>query len=534
MIAPNPHSNCTSARLYYYDFLSDRARQDIPEGTLRHIGQCDDCQAEIERLGTLLTHAEENTDSEQHRRDSAISTLLELHFAYVGNPVTCNIVKPFLASLADPILRVRIPTPITMHVDKCRACSNDLRTLRDLHLTHKQLCHLGQLLAQEPVEEEQTCAKARAAIPAVVSIVMRETNAETRKHLCTCPDCRRHLYRRRESLRQKLPRDEAARDNFACESVSASDIYDYALPYGIDPAGEPYAESRERLAAHLGTCPDCLAKVQELHRTISNIAERADSHVVTVYHFDESAKENQRAIVNLSARLKRGISGLRTRSLLKPGLAAAAVILVGLSLLLYSPRATAVTISQMYSAVGAARNIYITTSTNRTQEEWVSAGLNCYLLRTGTQWVLSDLGAGIRKSRDSSTGVTNETPLTQSETAAARNQMNTTLAFLPFGDFSHVPPNAEWRPVANSTLQASIAGSEVYELTWSESTSSSVVHRKWRFYVDPLTTLPHKIELYQKRSTDSDYSFKSSIQVEYPSDVEMEVVINGAFPPDNR
>ncbi len=546
MISQNPHSNCTNARLYYYDFLSERTRPGIPETALDHIRHCYDCQAEVERLEVLLAHADENAGSEQHRRDSAVTTLLKLHFAHAEAPVTCGMVKPFLASLADPVLELRVPTPITMHVDKCRACSDDLLTLRDLHLTHKQLCRLGQILADEPAEDTGICSKARTAIPAVVSMVFRETNAETLKHLCICPECRKHLYRRREAVRQKLPPGQAAQDEFPCDAVSASDVYDYALPYGIDPADDQYAEFRGGFTSHVSTCPDCLARVQQLHRIISDVAERAESDVVTVYHLDESARDeacppgrgrglpagvgtrdDRRTTVDFAARLKRRVSALKVKPLLGPGLAAAAVVLIGLGLFLYSPSATAVSISQMYSAVEAVRNAHITTSTNQLQEQWISESLNTYLIRTGPLWVLSDIGAGIRKSKDSATGATSQEQLARDEIAEVKSRMDITLALMPFPDAFGVPRDAQWIPVEDAALRAENGGAEVYDLMWTDHSSSSIVYRKRRFFVDAQTGLPHKIELYQRRSVESDYVLRSVTRVEYLSDTDMEGVIRG-------
>jgi hypothetical protein len=535
MISQNPHSNCTSARLYYYDFLSERTRQGIPETALYHIKLCHDCQAEIERLEILLAHADENAGSEQHRRDSAVSTLLKLHFAYAEEPVTCGMVKPFLASLADPVLKLRVSTPITLHIDKCRACSSDLRVLRDLRLTHKQLCHLGQLLAAEPAESTEMCSKARTAIPAVVSMVFRETNAETLKHLCICPECRKHLYRRREAVRQKLLRDGAPQGEFPCEAISASDIHDYALPYGIDPADDQYAEFRGGLTSHVGACPECLAKVQGLHRIISDIAERTESDVVTVYHLDESARDegrgttdDRRATVDFVAHLKRKVSGLKTKSLVRAGLAAAAVILIGLGLFLYSSSAAAVSLKQIYSAVEGVRNVHITTSIDQ-QEQWVSQGLNIYLMKIGPEWVLFDVGTGVRKSKDSLTGKTDQRQLPEDEIESIKKKMNITLALMPFDSIYGIPPGTQWSPVMDAAPQSASGGTEMYDLTWTERTSSNVA-RRWRFYVDPGTRLPHKIESYQKRSVDTDYRLRLVKQVEYLSDAEMKAVIGKVFP----
>ncbi len=118
MISHNPDINCANARLYYYDFLSKETREGIPEDAFQHIKQCRNCQTEMDSLKDLLVKVDEKLESEQSRKDSAISTLLSLHFEYTGEPVKCETVKPFLASLADTVLQIRIPTPITTHLDK--------------------------------------------------------------------------------------------------------------------------------------------------------------------------------------------------------------------------------------------------------------------------------------------------------------------------------------------------------------------------------------------------------------------------------
>ncbi|MGB2866051.1 MAG: hypothetical protein WBC05_22145, partial [Sedimentisphaerales bacterium] len=298
----------------------------------------------MDSLKDLLLKVDERCESEQSRKDSAIITLLRLHFEYIGEPVKCDTVKPFLASLADPVLQIRIPTPITTHLDKCQSCRDDLLILLDLHLPHKYLCRLGQILADKPIEDDFSCSQAQAAIPAVVSMAFHETNAEILKHLCTCSNCRKKLYLHRQSIRKELLLNGAIQNGFPCESVSAADIYDYCLPYGIDPADDQYVEFRESLTSHLRRCPKCLAKMQQLHRTISNIAERTESEVITIYNIDESAKvkshiesepsagfpisaemagtednlhREQPKTINLTARLKQKIPALNLKPLFK-------------------------------------------------------------------------------------------------------------------------------------------------------------------------------------------------------------------------
>jgi len=556
MISHNPYSNCTTARLYYYDFLSEQTRESIPESTLNHIAECWDCQAEIDRLEMMFAYADQSTEREQSWKDSAVSTLLKLHFAYIGDPVKCNMVKPFLASLADPALQIRIPTPITRHIEKCRACSDALMSLRELRLTHTQLCHLGRLLADEPAEGEVSCFQAREAVPAVASMTFQQTNAEILKHVCACPDCRKQLYLRREADQQKLLRSETPQNKFSCEAVCASDIYDCTFPYGIDPANDRHAEFRKPLVAHLQSCPTCLAKMQELHRKVSSIAERAESGVVTVYHLDEPAQVQPLSgsieivagaptkveenigrgdvarTIDFVARLKRAASAPSAKHLLKTGLAAAAIILIGLALLLNAPAARAVTIGTIYSAVEKIGSIYIARfadhGTEPILERWVSDRLKTYLFKKESQWVLFDIGAGVKKSKDISTGLPlEEVRLNEYDLADLKKMMSLTLAFMPFQKPSDVPVGAQWNKVTYAAPQSDVAGTEVYDLTWIASTDNSSVHYRWRAFVDPQTSLPRRVEFYQKRPADDEYRLASVQQIKYITDAEIEAVIEG-------
>jgi hypothetical protein len=548
MISHNPDTNCTDARLYYYDFLSKETREGIPEGALQHIKQCRNCQTELDSLKDLLIKADERCESEQSRKDSAISTLLRLHFEYTGEPVKCNNVKPFLGSLADPVLQIRIPTPITTHINKCKACRDDLQKLLDLHLPHKYLCRLGQLLADKPIEDEFSCSQALAAIPAVVSMAFHETDAEILKHLCTCSNCRKQLYLHRESIRKELLLNGTSQNGFPCDSVSAADIYDYCLPYGIDPADDEYAEFRESITSHLRECPKCLAKIQKLHRTISNIAERAESGVITIYNIDESesyaalpigsemagAEDNlpieQPKTINLTARLKKKATALNMKPFIKAGLVAA-VIAIGFALFFNSSAAKAVSYEQICRAIENAKNVYIATYTDKmelVQERWVSRSLNIDMTKTGEESVLYDLTKKVRRVTNLNTGSEVTSNLLVGTINNIERNIAGFLGLVPFTDTSKIPMNVEWKTINNDSTEAT-NDTEIYDLTWSdESYNRSLIHKKMRFYVDAKTHLPKRTEFRTKRDTDNDYILRTIKTVKTLKDEELVAVIEKA------
>ena len=553
MIAHNLDINCTNARLYYYDFLNEETREGIPNGALQHIKQCRNCQTEMDKLKDLLVRADKEFGTEQSQKDLAISTLLRLHFEYIGEPVKCSTVKPFLANLADPVLQIRIPTPITTHVDKCESCRDDLKTLMDLHLPHNYLCRLGQLLAEKPAEDSLSCSEAQLAIPDVVSMDFEVTNADVLKHLCICPDCRERLYQYRESVREELIRDGAINNGFPCESISDADIYDYCLPYGIDPADDQYAEFREFLTSHLRVCPTCLAKIQELHRKISNIAERAESGVVTIYNIKESVETEsgsesesytsfptsaeaavaqetlylkQPKIINLAKQLKQKIPALNIKPLLKAGLIAAAIITISFAFLFNSSPAGAVTIEQIYRAIKNVKNVCITSfgagENEPLQKIWVSRSFNIYITKTGQESVLMDLTNKVRKVKHSDTGPVETELLTNEMANGIGQRMAGFLGLVPFSDLSVIPDDAEWNHVENVDLHNTTKDIEIYELKWLETTNTGVtISNKLRFFVDSKTDLPQRVECYR-------FGLTSVMEIKYLRDSEMKAIINGA------
>ena len=560
MIAVNPNSMCEQARAYYYEYLYGEAREHIPAEMLAHIDKCHFCQAEVGRLKSMLAEAEACATEGTRQTTSTVVANLRFHFAYTGARVACNTVKPFLPSLAIPALDVGVPTPITVHLDKCQQCANDLEVIRQLNLTHKQLCRLSQVFADKPKEDTVSCSQARAGILPVVTMIFRKTDAEVLKHLCTCSDCREQVYQYRETVLMDLPPNEVAQMEFPCEAVSTTDIFDYCFPYGIDPANDQYAKFRESLTSHLRSCPTCLGKMQQLHRTACNIAERPDSEVVTCFTHKERINEGiepeptdlyadwpidvqaldkskiepktSSAAVLSPRLLKQRVLALNLKRYIKPAAVAAAVILVAL-LVLNAPVAKAGDLTQSYRALSQVKNVYFAAfdleKAEPTQEIWVSQALNVKVFKTERECVLWDLKGKSKKSKDLSTGSITITEPANSILAQVQKTMDVPWGLLPFGDISGVPPDAKWQQVADENIKTTVLGVEVYDLIWSEKTlGGSAVYKKWRGYIDAETKTPKRIERWWKQAEETEYKLVTIIKVTYPTATEIQTVIREA------
>lgn len=165
MVAFNAYSLCREAEAYYLAFIVGNGQDTAPQQITDHIRQCRYCRSQIERLGHILDCAPSN-DTVFQTKDTG--TMLKLHFAYLGRQVTCNIVKPFLPTLLDHALEIKIPTPITVHLDHCQNCSNDLETIRELNLSRVQLCKLSQALADKTKDKYINSPNVQAAASKII------------------------------------------------------------------------------------------------------------------------------------------------------------------------------------------------------------------------------------------------------------------------------------------------------------------------------------------------------------------------------
>jgi hypothetical protein len=555
MVAANLNSLCEEAELYYYDFILGKKDELIPEHIVQHISQCQNCQEQLNQLKVTLSQAD-SPDSEQSQANAAAATMLKLHFGYLGKPVTCQTVRPFLPTLLDLILSVRIPTPITAHLDNCQQCSEDLEMIRRLNLNRNQLSRLSQLFAEVPSKDKVSCSKARAAILFVALMTLQEVDADVLKHICTCPDCHEALYEYRQATCEELE-NETEEKEFPCEQVSASDIFDYVVPYGLDPAKDQYARFRESLVSHIRRCPRCLAKMQQLHETVYSIAERADSEIVTLYNIAEPTEarvesestdlykgfpisvdvigpEKVRVVESpfdgsSIAALRQKLTATSLKPIIKAGIATAAALLIGIGLLLSTPSAKAVTIEQIYKAIEKVRNVYVASfvpeKKEPVQEKWVSRALNVYMTKTVEQLVLWDLQNGIKKTKHLDSNLVETTVISDDIINETKGKMSGSLGLMPFYDISEIPVSAEWTRANINGFEVS-NGTEIYDLTWTEKAyDGSVVLKKWRLFVDHRTNLPQRTEFYEKLPADINYNLRTRKAVEYLSDSGMSEAI---------
>ncbi len=454
----NHNSMCEEAKLYYYDCLCEESCGLIPQATSNHIEQCRHCQKQINQLKVVLSQ-KDGVKSQQGQNSSAVTAMLELHFAYIDKYVTCETVRPFLPGMLDPAIEIRIPTPITAHLDNCGQCAEDLKAIQKLNLNSTQLYVLSQFFAK-------------------------------------------------------------------------------------------------------GHSPDT-TECSEMAASVTAMAERADSEVVTIYHVDESEKTSQAGksddlytgfpirveiikqkvdieqpapTINFAAALREKVSAMNLRPFLKIGLPAAAVILIGFALLLNTPAAKAVTLEQIYKAIELVKNVHILKldsdetglSTKIIEEKWVSRTLNISMSKTEKGLVFWDVSNLKIKSKRSETGEIEVNQLAEDNIPGIKQKISGSLGIMPFDDISQIPPGFQWQR-KDDEISGVAEGIEIYELILPKRKySGSSEFMIWRVFVDAKKSLPQKVEWYTRFNDDAEPLLETVMVIEYLDDSKIQKAIKDA------
>jgi hypothetical protein len=573
---------------WYYDVVAGHG-PGVPEAIVRHIRQCWTCREQIHRLKEAVTGvgprraqaSRGETDGGRSEMKRDIIDTLNLHFGCLEEQVTCLRVKPFLPGLLMPSVQIRIPTPITVHLDHCPECAEDLEALRDLDLGAEQLERLEQLYRHEstvasaarPLRESPwvrlglpalrrgesgLCRRARAGIADFARGSLDHIDSEVLNHLSVCLPCRERVFRSRQKLLEGLPIGETGAA-VCVDEIPMAQLFDYAIPYGRT------TDSQERAGeAHVHACRACLARIQSLDETIYGIAERTNSGIVTIY----SAREDDAQAAQESGAQACEAEGVarpfaepypeypirvqvvqgepeqvaaptwspaeprktlwhatcnpQVRLLLKTAVAAAAVLVLTVLFRSTGSSTSGITLAQMFKAFGKAENVHISRVDPATrqlaQELWISRSLDVVVVAVGQGRVLYDFSAGKKWTFSTSGGAAEVIGLTDRARAYARGVMTAGLGFTP----NEVPSSATWTRVDEHDGE----GLETYELTYSErAPSEATVFRKLTIVIDPATNLPREVQRFRRVSAQGQWNHQETAIVQYLTEKEMKAVL---------
>lgn len=557
---------CRKAREYYYDLLYGD-RDAVPEVIVRHVEHCSTCRQQIERLRAAFTQTEGLGGRPVPSADQATLDTLSRQFELLGECVTCSQAGPFLPELLLPFQEIRIPTPVTVHVENCPRCAKALAMLGEQGLTAGQLKRLSLFYGlsadqeREPGRRHGTpalgaarvrkakatesqgsvrCRLARPAIAALAAFSLDDADPEALRHVIACPQCRTRVYRRRGRIMDDLPAGAGRDGGLVCTDILARDLFDGVMPLGLEAttAGGSQ-ERRDAVFAHVRTCRQCMEKAQSLHRTIYAIGERTDSGVDTIYRMEpETEAPGERpeaAVYRYPVRVQvirhevgraahtagRGLADMALRH--SAGLASAAVlavIVIALSLMNTST-ATATIAGEIRQALERATNIHILqfhrARPQPIQELWIARDLDLLATRDPSGHVeLTDFAKGNR-----TIAYPDGSPGRHVELSRRAYEGNRELMAL-----SHVlaclPADADLKPAESEASDAVSAAVTLYERTWEDPTPAGrSIPRRLTVAVDPATQLPERMIL-SGRNEQGQWEPVTTTVFEYLDDSQMD------------
>ena len=554
MRAPDGSGRCRDAEEYYYDLL-ERDGDEVPEAIRRHVETCPFCREQIARLREALAQAVDPGD----RLQEGIAETLTRHFARLGDEIGCCDVRPFLPSLLLSSPQVHIPTPITVHVDQCQACADDLATLRQWDLTDDQLCRLSRLYGTSPDQSLLRCAQVQPQVPAIASLSFDDIDPADLAHASECPYCRIEVFRHRQVLLSAARQSDSSEPDLACDDITAADLFDLVVPYDLPDADGLHDR---RLAGHVCDCPACLRRLQELHHSVYGIMDRPDSPITTVYRVqDHAATDSERREENrphypvevdvfhdaptaseIASRARRTVGAIRAKLPADPRLApaaatllsAAAMIVLVLALLPSGSTVTATSSGELAEALRQATNVHVVKTAyvgpnaqpEVVQKIWAARDAGRYLDMRNLETALYDLSGGWKRTIEGDEG-DSEQVTTRDLTRLEREQLQLRLANLAPLAFQNLPPAAELDTVSAGEAAEGLA---VYEVpVASRADGGMATGARLRIFADPDTKLPVRIEYFRSEQGETQ-SLVSVTKFEYLTAEEMAAAIQREFP----
>lgn len=560
MRASDDRNPCRDAEAYYYDLMS-HTDADVPEPVRDHVQGCSFCQQRIQHLHETLSGTPDDIDLRGSPTDSEMIETLSRHLMWLGQEVGCRQVRPFLPDLVRLSSKIRIPTPITVHIDQCPPCGDDLTALGELNLTADQLGRLGRLYAAPVERDPARCRQVQSAIAGFASVSLTGIDPEMLDHLGRCPRCRAEVYRRRQHLTEAILQETAFPPRACGREVSSAEVFDYVVPCGTTPVDAIDMDpSRSEFATHIRSCPTCMDKLQTLHCTVYGVLERAPSGVTTVYDTADDAESiraetgdvphrhpvgaqvrrrgpewvagRSGSATTVGTRVRHAVAALGSRSNMTIVLAAAAVLVLGILFYISAPTASGTNVGEILKAIEQAANVHITRlgragPAEPIQEIWAARRLGKLVTKTGPKRVLYDVNGGWKTTAASDPETVTSVKMDPREREGAMTFL-ITRAPVVLGD---LPPNAEVRQVAHDASGESGDSLTVYEISWTKRAPGDlIVYYRQNIFVDPATQLPQRIESFETLSSEGVGEQAETMVFEYLSEREMQGVIEAMFP----
>jgi hypothetical protein len=159
--------------------------------------------------------------------------------------------------------------------------------------------------------------------------------------------------------------------------------------------------------------------------------------------------------------------------------------------------------------------------------------LNLTLFETEETYALWDMPSRQIRLRPRPSGEIEILEMSDEALARGRNRMTRALGLVPFERIADLPEGASWEEIDAPNTSALAPGTQVYDLVWTRPVPTippTQRTERWRFFVDPGTHLPSRLEMYSQDTTDSQQRLYKTEVVSYPTDEEVRALVQGLFP----
>ena len=136
--------------------------------------------------------------------------------------------------------------------------------------------------------------------------------------------------------------------------------------------------------------------------------------------------------------------------------------------------------------------------------------MNVKYFKSGESRVLWDIDNKLLFKSKPGNEITKQ-KLSTASIQAVSSSMQVPWSLLPFKSISDLPEGASWKEINGTD------GIDIYEIQWTKkSIQGADIFTKWRGFINSDTSLPKRIEWWNKTDADGEYELKKVLQISYP------------------
>lgn len=426
----------------------------------------------------------------------------------------------------------QIPHDVLEHFSECQYCKNELETLKN---ELKQNEGVGEDDVQNIAEVANLelhfgytnvpvgCDEARQFLALMASSLEVTATTPITVHINNCPSCSADL----KTLKNLgLPEQNLLRIGKLMADKSITSLGEVEIGVKIFQAVSDIQCDKSTIDQLV----EIVCRPSSGIKTLFNLKDGADcsdaikdgsscDNLVSFTVFDES-KDKQS-----SSRETGRTANFKLSKYLIP-IAAAAVIMV--AFLFFNESTATADYDQIHKALKNVKNVHLrmtgADSENIIQEIWISRELNVKVLKSGSKIEVWDVGKQLKISKDTANGTIETNKIDDDLILQVSRTMQVPWSLLPFKAISNLPEGATWRIINENDTVSNI---DLYEIIWTEKTLRGAnIITKWRGDIDRETSLPKRVEWWNKKESEEDFKLKTLVEISYPGIEQIKGIVD--------